>query len=255
MNFKTWLGRFFDLTDQYVLDFGCGCGASSVVLARLGARVVGVDPSLASLRVARQRICECGLLDRVMFIHVRDSARLPFVSGSFDTVVCYHVLEHIPPSDRSRHLREMWRMLRAKGHLFVAAPNRLWPVEFHTTGLWWVPYMPLRWATRYSKCRGRIPSNVTLRELLTRGMRGVSYWEIVNAIDDDHVVELNREVGDDLDSYFAVSMGKKQHNRHTAAKNLIKLLYRGCDILFWKPLSLPAAVFLPYTIVCLKKAP
>lgn len=254
MNFKMWLGRFFDLTDQYVLDFGCGCGASSIVLARLGAYVVGVDPSLASLYAAHQRVRECGLLDRVMFFHVRDTARLPFVSGSFSSVVCYHVLEHVAPSDRPRYLREMWRMLRRKGYLFVAAPNRLWPVEFHTTGLWWVPYMPLHWAIRYSKCRGRIASDTTSEELLARGMRGVSYWEIVNAIKDAHAVELNRDVGDDLDSYFAVSMGKRQRHRCRVMKNLIKLLYRGFDILLWRPLSMPSGAFLPYVIVCLQKA-
>ena len=54
MNFQTWLGRFLDVTDRYVLDFGCGCGARSIVLARLGAQVVGLDPSLAGLQFARQ---------------------------------------------------------------------------------------------------------------------------------------------------------------------------------------------------------
>jgi len=254
MNFQTWLGRFFDVPGQYVLDFGCGCGASSVVLARLGACVVGVDPNLTSLHVARQRVRECGLLNRVMFSHIRDASRLPFGSGSFDIVMCYQVLEHIPPSDRPRYLHEMWRMVRGGGYLFVAAPNRLWPVEFHTTGLWWVPYMPFRWAIQYGKCRGRIPSDMTSRELLARGMRGVSYWEIVNAIDDDQVVELNRNVGDDLDSYFAVSMSKKQPHKRRAVKNLMRLLYRVCDILLWKPLSLPSGAFLPYVIVCLQKA-
>ena len=46
---------------ERVLDVGCGCGATALALARLGARVTGMDISEPMLELARSRAAESSL--------------------------------------------------------------------------------------------------------------------------------------------------------------------------------------------------
>ena len=60
-----------------------------------------------------------------------DGRNLPFKDRSFDFVHSSAVLEHVGSREhQSQFLRETWRVAR-KG-IFVATPNRWFPVEFHT---------------------------------------------------------------------------------------------------------------------------
>jgi len=67
--------------------------------------------------------------------YIADGTRAPFISGSFDTVACYDVLEHI--IDPAAFLHEMCRISR--GRVVVAGPNY---VGQHTGGM--SRYLPLR---------------------------------------------------------------------------------------------------------------
>ncbi len=51
-----------------------------------------------------------------------DMTRMPFVDSSFDVVLCYHVLEHIP--DDKAAMREMARVLTPSGIAIVQVPRR-----------------------------------------------------------------------------------------------------------------------------------
>ncbi len=114
-----------------VLDLGCGTGEITARMAELfpEARLVGVDLIEAHLELGRDKASRFG--DRVRF-QVADAFELPFASGSFDLVVCRHVLQAIPTPERV--LAEMVRVCRPGGRLHViaedydmihAAPTRL----------------------------------------------------------------------------------------------------------------------------------
>lgn len=68
---------------ERVLDVGCGCGETSVVLAERGAEVLGVDVSEPMLGRARERVDG---RPGVRFVQA-DAAAHPFPAASFDLVL------------------------------------------------------------------------------------------------------------------------------------------------------------------------
>jgi 2-polyprenyl-3-methyl-5-hydroxy-6-metoxy-1,4-benzoquinol methylase len=199
------LEPFVDLGRCDALDFGCGPGASTVVLARMGAKsVLGIDPCEAAVAAARIRARDCGLEQVVSFLWQEDTAMCPLPSASFDLIVLNAVLEHVPPQARRGTMSEVWRMLRPGGFVCInETPNAAWPVESHTTKLFALPYMPASVALWCAKCAGRIPRDQTLATALTRGLRGVRLGEILGALPSSEV-RWHNDAGayDSIGEYF-----------------------------------------------------
>jgi len=250
---ETFLLPHTSLKGMRILDFGCGCGATMVILGRMGARVVGVDPSLAHVEVANMRLKELGLMDTAAVIHVRDTSRLPIANGHFDVVVCYQVLEHIPGPARPLCLREMWRVLRRGGCLFVSAPNRIWPIEFHTTNLWWVPYLPWHLAYFYAGLRGRLPFRLSNVSIWGSGFRGVTYWEVVNALPSCTWLVDNAASSDSLDRYFGLSLSRTQSKDRRIAKRAVAYTLKMLDQSVLQRIGIPVLALLPYVVLCVRK--
>jgi len=78
------LGVLGDVAGKDVLELGCGAAEWSRALARLGARVTGLDNSDARLEHARRAVEEEGL--DVALVHASAEA-VPFPDGSFDVVM------------------------------------------------------------------------------------------------------------------------------------------------------------------------
>lgn len=95
-----------------VLETGCGGGRLLAPLARQGRglSVVGVDIARSALRplVAGLR----GALVRA------DVAALPFRNGTFDAVLCRHVLGHLAEAGRRAAASELLRVARPGGSVF-----------------------------------------------------------------------------------------------------------------------------------------
>jgi 2-polyprenyl-3-methyl-5-hydroxy-6-metoxy-1,4-benzoquinol methylase len=107
-----------DLTDRRILEYGCGLGRLSVLLARSGARVTAFDLSEASLEVARRRAVQNGVADRIAF-HVASGEALPFGSGSFDLAIGKAILHHLAPEAGAR---ELARVLAPGGRATFSEP-------------------------------------------------------------------------------------------------------------------------------------
>lgn len=99
-----------------VLDHGCGHGMASVLLARRGARVTGLDLSLGYLAEARARAAANGVA--VAFVQ-GDGERLPFADASFERVWGSAVLHHL---DVDLAGRELYRVLAPHGHAVFCEP-------------------------------------------------------------------------------------------------------------------------------------
>ena len=101
------------------LDVGCGGGFLAEEFARLGARVVGVDPSEVSINTARRHAADVGLdID----YRVGRGENLPVSDGEFDLVYSCDVLEHV--SDLQRVLSEISRSLKSQGVFLFDTINR-----------------------------------------------------------------------------------------------------------------------------------
>lgn len=108
-----------DPADLGALDVGCGGGFLAEELARLGCRVVGVDPSAVSIDTARRHAAE---VDLDIDYRVGAGEQLPVSDGEFDLAFCCDVLEHV--SDLDRVISEISRSLKPQGLFLFDTINR-----------------------------------------------------------------------------------------------------------------------------------
>ncbi len=129
-----------------ILDVGTGSGT----IARALADAAGPLGQVVSVDVADVRV-ESGGYEFLRY----DGTDLPLGDASVDVAVSNHVIEHVGDARAQRHhLREIARVLRPGGLLYVAVPHRWQLIENHyrLPLLGWVP-RPL--ANRYLRLSGR----------------------------------------------------------------------------------------------------
>jgi len=105
-----------------VLDFGCGLGWISRVLARLQMRVHACDVAPTALRLAEAytRGAEPDLVERIRW-HLLDGPRIPLPDDGVDRILCYDALHHVP--DPRAVIIEMARVLAPGGVAVFVEPN------------------------------------------------------------------------------------------------------------------------------------
>jgi 2-polyprenyl-6-hydroxyphenyl methylase / 3-demethylubiquinone-9 3-methyltransferase len=101
------------------LDIGCGGGLLSEPMARLGAEVVGADPSPVNIEVAKLHAAESGL--EIDYRAVTAEA-LASAGEKFDVVLNMEVVEHV--ADVGLFIEACGSMIKPGGLMFVATINR-----------------------------------------------------------------------------------------------------------------------------------
>lgn len=109
-----------DVRGQRIVDFGCGSGANSILLAGRGASVWGVDISADLIRLAERRMAVHGRAGEAQFI-VGSAHDLPFPDGSVDVLFGIAILHHL---DLQLVSREVHRVLRIGGRAIFQEPVR-----------------------------------------------------------------------------------------------------------------------------------
>lgn len=98
-----------------ILEIGCGLGAMAEELTRRGGNVVALELNLDELKKGRRRYPE------VNFVNA-DAHQLPFPNHSFDWIISFDVLEHLP--NLPQHLAEARRVLVPDGFVALETPNK-----------------------------------------------------------------------------------------------------------------------------------
>jgi 2-polyprenyl-3-methyl-5-hydroxy-6-metoxy-1,4-benzoquinol methylase len=169
-----------DLTGASVLDFGSGFGQLSPFFFERGAREVTlaeIDDRILAL--SRTYMEDGGYGGRSRFLLIRESDGLSEIEErSLDLIVASEVFEHVLPRYRADTLRALFSKLKSGGIIILTAPNRLFPKDTHTTGLWFAAWLPPSIGARYAlKCASWRWKNRSTEELLRQGLRQYSYFE------------------------------------------------------------------------------
>jgi ubiquinone/menaquinone biosynthesis C-methylase UbiE len=217
-----------------ILDFGCGSAASTMILGRTfpNAEIVGVELFPELLQIAQARKIHHNL-GNVSFLRSPNGSELPERIGEFDAVVMSAVYEHLLPEERRTITAQLWRIIRPGGVLFIdQAPNQMFPIELHTTGLPFINYLPdsiaHAAARRFSK---RIDPGSSWESLLRQGIRGTTVEEVLGnipAADGKPVLLEPNQTGmkDRVDLWYSNTNQARHKMLKRSARYLIKAIYR-----------------------------
>jgi len=104
------------LEGRTALDVGCGAGLLTEPLARLGAKVTGLDATPELIEVAREHASAMGLEVDYRAGDVQE------LEGEFDLVTCMEVVEHV--ADPATFVQALAKRLAPDGLLLLSTPNR-----------------------------------------------------------------------------------------------------------------------------------
>jgi 2-polyprenyl-6-hydroxyphenyl methylase/3-demethylubiquinone-9 3-methyltransferase len=104
------------LVGRTALDVGCGAGLLAEPLARLGAKVTGLDATAELVAVARDHAAKIGLEIDYRAGDVQE------VEGQFDLITCMEVIEHV--ADPAAFLQALAKRLAPDGLLVLSTPNQ-----------------------------------------------------------------------------------------------------------------------------------
>jgi ubiquinone/menaquinone biosynthesis C-methylase UbiE len=109
-----------NLEGKTVLEYGCGDGVNTVLLANRGAKIFSLDVSPELTQLARKRVVANGLNSGVDFV-VGSAHNVPLPDESVDVVVGIAILHHL---DLSLASKEVKRLLKKGGAAVFQEPVR-----------------------------------------------------------------------------------------------------------------------------------
>jgi SAM-dependent methyltransferase len=119
------VGEFLgDVRGKEVIEYGCGLGKMSILLARSGAKVSAFDISEGSVEVAREQARAYGVDAQISFA-VAAAESMPYPDASFDLAFGMAVLHHIEPTVGAM---ELARIMRPGARVAFAEPLGTNPV-------------------------------------------------------------------------------------------------------------------------------
>lgn len=118
-----------------ILDIGCGSGKVSLKLASLGYSVTGIDINSEAIRLSKSAAQNFMLDDKLAGkaeFKVGSASELPFSGETFDLAVMQAFLTSIVEAqERTRIMKEAWRVLKPGAYLYLAEFDQNWHLELY----------------------------------------------------------------------------------------------------------------------------
>ncbi|WP_435418847.1 bifunctional 2-polyprenyl-6-hydroxyphenol methylase/3-demethylubiquinol 3-O-methyltransferase UbiG [Parerythrobacter aurantius] len=111
------IDSYAPLAGKTALDIGCGAGLLCEPLARMGAKVTGVDAAAENIEAAQAHAKGSGLA-----IDYRHGELGELGLGRFDLVTCLEVIEHV--ADKPAFIGQLADRLAPGGLMILSTPNR-----------------------------------------------------------------------------------------------------------------------------------
>lgn len=106
------------IKNKKILDIGCGYGWFELNAVKIDvSEIIGIEISQEDLKTAKENVID----PRVIFT-VGSAIELPFEDNSFDTLVSWEVLEHIPVDTETQMFSEAHRVLKPGGIFYLSTP-------------------------------------------------------------------------------------------------------------------------------------
>lgn len=105
--------------DKEILEIGCFLGYGTSRIAKSANKVIAIDSDEDALGFAREHRAGANIV-----FQKSDARRLPFPDNSFDILIAFQLIEHIPPREVGNFLADSKRVLKKHGLLFILTPNR-----------------------------------------------------------------------------------------------------------------------------------
>jgi ubiquinone/menaquinone biosynthesis C-methylase UbiE len=122
-----------DIVKRRILDIGCGFGWCALnFLNRDAGSITATEITDTDLLAIRK-----SLKDKRLTTKVSSALDLKFPAGSFDTVVSWEVIEHIPQNTENKMFAEVYRVLKPGGVFYLSTPfNSL--ISRFIDPAWWL---------------------------------------------------------------------------------------------------------------------
>ncbi len=182
-----------------VLDIGCGGGILSEPLARIGASVVGADPSADNIAAASAHARESGL---TVDYRATTAEELAAADERFDIVLAMEVVEHV--ADVGLFVKACAAMVKPGGLMIAATINRT--IKSFALAIVGAEYV-LRWLPRGTHQWDKFVTPNELEIALEQnglrvvGEKGVMYnlfadrWQLSSDMDVNYMVVAERSAG------------------------------------------------------------
>jgi len=185
------------LKGMRLLDIGCGGGILSEPLARLGAEVVGVDPSEENINAARAHAEDTRI---AVDYRATTAEELAAANERFDVVLAMEVVEHV--ADLNAFVATCATMVKPAGLMIAATINRT--LKSFALAIVGAEYV-LRWLPRGTHQWDKFVTPVELEsaiesnDLQVIGERGVIYnpfadrWQLSSDMDVNYMLVAQRQ--------------------------------------------------------------
>jgi len=125
------------------LDYCCGRGEISVLLAKKGARVIGIDISDESIKTCEELVRKEKVEKNTSFITM-DAEKTKFKDNSFDVITCTGVLHHL---EIQNAYIELARIIKPNGEIICNEPLAYNPfIQLYRKN---TPHLRTRWEEKH----------------------------------------------------------------------------------------------------------